>query len=33
VPTADQAAVRMTLASALTQLRAGGYGTPLEETP
>ena len=29
---ADQATVRMTLDSALTQLRAGGYGTPLEET-
>ena len=30
VPIADQAVVRMTLASALTQLRAAGYGTPLE---
>ena len=30
---ADQAPIRMTLDSALAQLRAGGYGTPLEETP
>ena len=28
--TVDDAPVRMTLDSALAQLRAGGYGTPLE---
>lgn len=30
---ADDAPVRMTLASALAQLRAAGYGHPLEATP
>jgi hypothetical protein len=30
---ADEAPVRMTLASALAQLRAAGYGEPLDDTP